>query len=230
MSLYSDSSSRLLRDAKRASTLQTLAPYRDDLVKDILTEARHLTLSLQQVYSTISTKKEELLERNASGSEPPLSEEHMELLIRPQLTTATLYETCLRHNKRVVLAYYQHRFQRLRWVLWSLGLGSASTVPFPPTLHRLLSAQENQCIQSYSALLAQYRTRLGSVHGLDLVLGSDEDLPPTDVYIEVRVLKECGQIMTEEGTVLRLSRGSMHHVKRSLVEHLIRKGYLLHVD
>ena len=198
MSLYSDACQRLARDAKRASALSTLAPYREDLVKDIVTESRHLTTHLQSLYQSLSQKQKSTA----------LS------------VAASVHENALRQNKRVLLAYARARFQRLQFILWSLGIGSAS-IALPDFVSRHLSPPELQLKKTYGQLLSRYRAHLGD---LDL----SESVPPKDVYVEVRVLKECGQVVTEEG-VVRLSMGSMHHLKRSQVESLIRAGYLLHV-
>jgi GINS complex subunit 1 len=44
--------------------------------------------------------------------------------------------------------------------------------------------------------------------------------PPNDRYIEVRVLQECGEIITSDGDILKLSLNSFHFVKRSDVINL----------
>ena len=49
--------------------------------------------------------------------------------------------------------------------------------------------------------------------------------PPKDLYVEVRVLKGCGEIMTENG-VVNLEVNSTHFLRRADVEHLIRQGLL----
>ena len=49
--------------------------------------------------------------------------------------------------------------------------------------------------------------------------------PPKDLYIEVRVVVDCGEIMTDTGSV-NLEAGTVHFLRRSDVEHLIRQGML----
>ena len=58
-----------------------------------------------------------------------------------------------------------------------------------------------------------------------LPLPSEALEPPRDLYVEVRVLKECGEIVTERGPVT-LDLGSTHYLKRADVENLIRLGHL----
>jgi len=52
--------------------------------------------------------------------------------------------------------------------------------------------------------------------------------PPKYPWIEIRVLKECGEIYTENGLVT-LSKNSQYYLMRTDVEHLINEGYLKHV-
>ena len=52
--------------------------------------------------------------------------------------------------------------------------------------------------------------------------------PPKDLYIEVRVLKDCGEIFTENGPV-NLEINSTHFLRRVDVESLIRQGMLVQV-
>ena len=53
--------------------------------------------------------------------------------------------------------------------------------------------------------------------------------PPKDLMIEVRVLKDCGEIYTEQGPVT-LEVNSTHYLRRSDVEPLIRQGFLEQTD
>jgi len=47
--------------------------------------------------------------------------------------------------------------------------------------------------------------------------------PPKDLFVEIRVLKDCGEIVTDSGTMI-LNEGTTHHVRRTDVEQLIRNG------
>lgn len=49
--------------------------------------------------------------------------------------------------------------------------------------------------------------------------------PPKDLFVEVRVLRDCGEIMTENGLV-NLEANSTHFLRRVDVEQLIRQGLL----
>lgn len=46
--------------------------------------------------------------------------------------------------------------------------------------------------------------------------------PPRDILIEIRVLKNCGEIFTSDGQILKLEKNSTLLVRRCDVEHLLR--------
>ena len=49
------------------------------------------------------------------------------------------------------------------------------------------------------------------------------------MFIEIRVIQDCGQRMTEWGPI-KLATGTQHYLKRSDVEDLIMSGKVQHVD
>lgn len=70
----------------------------------------------------------------------------------------------------------------------------------------------------YSNLLSDYCVSAG------VDLSSDLE-PPKNLRIEVRVLVDCGEIMTENGPVT-LDKDTTHYLRRADVEHLIRQGQI----
>jgi GINS complex subunit 1 len=62
---------------------------------------------------------------------------------------------------------------------------------------------------------------------VDLNLGASL-LPPKETYIQVRVLRACGNVLTENGTIALLEN-SQHYVRRTDVETLISQGFLQHI-
>lgn len=111
----------------------------------------------------------------------------------------------MRRNKRCLLAYHRTRTDKLEELVWngsdvvdlsgqqirhgghgtSTGAGDASTSS--------LSPQEEEYVRQYGDLLAAYK---GQWTDIDLT-GSLE--PPRDLFIDVRVLKDAGEIQTEYG-------------------------------
>ncbi|PVU99316.1 hypothetical protein BB559_000819 [Furculomyces boomerangus] len=89
---------------------------------------------------------------------------------------------------------------------------------------------ERNFVQEYSQITKSYREKVEASLGDDIDLDWTASLekPPRDLFIEVRVLQECGEIQTEFGTV-NLEKGSQHYLRRSDVENLINLGYLQHI-
>ena len=115
---------------------------------------------------------------------------------------------CMRRNKRCLLAYHKTRTDKLEEMVWngkdvadmqaaqqqqqqeqggggvgSVGEGNSSS----------LSPEEEEYVRLFGDLLAAYK---GQWTDVDLT-GSLE--PPRDLFIDVRVLKDAGEIQTEYG-------------------------------
>lgn len=103
----------------------------------------------------------------------------------------------MRRNKRCLLAYHKVRASKLEAYCWEgvdvleqsgHGNGEGSKKD-----ESSLSPEEEEYVRQYSDLLAAYK---GQWTDVDLT-GSLE--PPRDLFIDVRVLKDAGEIQTEYG-------------------------------
>ncbi len=123
-----------------------------------------------------------------------------------QATACTLLvnHLSMRRNKRCLLAYHRTRTDKLEELVWNgsdvvdlagqqvagangvTGAGEGGT-------SSSLSPQEEDYVRQYGDLLAAYK---GHWTDIDLT-GSLE--PPRDLFIDVRVLKDAGEIQTEYG-------------------------------
>lgn len=110
----------------------------------------------------------------------------------------------MRRNKRCLLAYHRTRTDKLEELVWNgadvVDLSGqqvrdgAAAGPAPGDgSTSSLSPQEEEYMRQYSDLLAAYK---GQWTDIDLT-GSLE--PPRDLFIDVRVLKDAGEIQTEYG-------------------------------
>ncbi|RLN50627.1 hypothetical protein BBJ29_005441 [Phytophthora kernoviae] len=119
---------------------------------------------------------------------------------------------CLLRNKRCLIAYLYHRVEKIKALRWEAG----TIIPAP--LAQNLCQREMQLFNAYDQLLTDYMA--------DFELDLSADLkPPKDLYVEVRVLRDCGEVMTESGLV-NLEAHSQHFLRRVDVEQLIRQGLL----
>lgn len=126
-----------------------------------------------------------------------------------QATACTLMvnHLAMRRNKRCLLAYHRTRTDKLEELVWNgsdlvdlagqqqrtaSGVGNVSGMNGDGTSSSL-SPQEEDYMRQYGDLLAAYK---GQWTDIDLT-GSLE--PPRDLFIDVRVLKDAGEIQTEYG-------------------------------
>ncbi|KAH7163210.1 DNA replication complex GINS protein PSF1 [Dactylonectria estremocensis] len=201
--------------AKRTQNLAHLPPYQAEIVRAVTREVRDLQKDV-----------DELLEPFDDAFQP--TEE-------PAIAcTVLVNHLAMRRNKRCLLAYHRTRTDKLEELVWNgsdvvdlsgqqvrdtsatsnggaAGAGDATTSS--------LSPQEEEYVRQYSDLLAAYK---GQWTDIDLT-GSLE--PPRDLFIDVRVLRDAGEIQTEYGAIT-LTKNSQFYVRQGDVERLIAQGYL----
>lgn len=131
------------------------------------------------------------------------------------LAGVVVYHRSIERNKRCALAYLMNRLRRIQEYRWDTGASAATH------LADSLSGPESAFLNDYNKILGKYCDQV------ELDLTADRK-PPRDLYIEVRVLRDCGSVMTDAGAVT-LKPGTAHFLKRADVEHLIRQGALQHI-
>lgn len=88
----------------------------------------------------------------------------------------------------------------------------------PPQVKDKLAAHEVDYFKAYGDLLNNYQRTV------DMDLTSDLQ-PPKQLMVEVLVLEDQGEIMTERGPII-LHKDDVCLLRRVDVEHLIRQGVL----
>ncbi|KAL1857347.1 DNA replication protein psf1 [Paecilomyces lecythidis] len=147
----------------------------------------------------------------------------------PAIACALLVDhLCMRRNKRCLLAYHRVRTEKLEEMCWNGIDVLEQQQPVESEEDRMssqsggqssLSPEEEEYFRQYSDLLAAYK---GQWTDIDLT-GSLE--PPKDLFIDVRVLKDAGEIQTEYGAI-NLTKNSQFYVRQGDVERLIAQGFL----
>ncbi|CAK7206385.1 DNA replication protein psf1 [Sporothrix eucalyptigena] len=234
--MYGDLGNKLVQHAKRTQNLAHLPPYQTDIVRAVTREVRDLDKDVAL-----------LLEPFQGNFDPSVEQATACALLVDHLA--------MRRNKRCLLAYHRTRTDKLEELVWKgsdvvdlsvqqvrdVSMGGASGAgggggrsgagsgPGGAGDNGLsseasgnsssLSPQEEDYVRQYSDLLAAYK---GQWTDIDLT-GSLE--PPRDLFIDVRVLKDAGEIQTEYGSIT-LSRNSQFYVRQGDVERLIAQGYL----
>ncbi len=181
-----------VQHAKRTQALAHLPPYQIEIVRAMTREVRDLDQEIASILAPFE------------GSFNPSTE--------PAAACNVLVNhLSMRRNKRCLLAYHRVRTEKLEEMCWSgtdvleqepqqqqgashggpAGAGISSDAGNQSSL----SPEEEEYFRQYGDMLAAYKGRWTDI---DLT-GSLE--PPKDLFIDVRVLKDAGEIQTEYGSV-----------------------------
>ena len=221
--MYAEQGNNLVADAKRISNLSHLPSYATTTVRAVTKEVRDLDREVSRLlapYGSSSTQSSDGTQIKSSFN--PAED--------PSTACALLVNhLSMRRNKRCLLAYHRMRTGKLEEMCWNgpdisdLQNTAVITSSAGGSRHSntasSLSAEEEQYAHQYSDLLAAYK---GQWTDIDLT-GSLE--PPKDIFIDVRVLKDAGEIQTEYGSIT-LTKNSQFYVRQGDVERLIQQGYL----
>ncbi|PPQ69341.1 hypothetical protein CVT24_001636 [Panaeolus cyanescens] len=131
-----------------------------------------------------------------------------------------IIQTAINRNKRSLLAYHAHRIDRLRDMYWAVGGALPHILSNPDTRSRM-SPHEVDYLRQYNSSVMEFRSEF--THELDITASITN--PPKDLQVLVRVIRDCGVIQTELGSI-DFRKDQRFMVRRSDIEHLIVQGYL----
>lgn len=220
--MYAEQANKLVTDSKRIQSLSHLPPYAATTVRAVTKEVRDLDREVSNLLAPYGS--------NTQGSDGTQIKSSFNPADDPATACALLVNhLSMRRNKRCLLAYHRTRTSKLEEMCWNgvdiselqnhaVNVSSAGGSRHSTTASSL-SAEEEQYAHQYSDLLAAYK---GQWTDIDLT-GSLE--PPKDIFIDVRVLKDAGEIQTEYGSIT-LTKNSQFYVRQGDVERLIQQGYL----
>ncbi|KAK4543614.1 DNA replication protein psf1 [Oleoguttula mirabilis] len=224
--MYAEQANKLVLDAKRIQNLPHLPPYAATTVRAVTKEVRDLDREVSNLLAPYSSG-------SSSTTQSSDGTQQIKSSFSPADDPATacallVNHLSMRRNKRCLLAYHRMRTDKLEGMCWS-GVDVAEIQDASASASgrqsgggaatSSLSAEEEQYVHQYSDLLAAYK---GQWTDIDLT-GSLE--PPRDIFIDVRVLRDAGEIQTEYGSIT-LTRNSQFYVRQADVERLIQQGYL----
>jgi GINS complex subunit 1 len=139
---------------------------------------------------------------------------------RPPPPPLIVIQTTINRNKRCLLAYHSHRVDRLRDMYWAVG-GALPHILSNQDIRSKLSPHEVDYLRQYNSSVMEFRSEFS--HELDITASITN--PPKDLHVLVRVIRDCGVIETELGSI-DFQKGQRFMVRRADIEHLIVQGYL----
>jgi GINS complex subunit 1 len=123
--------------------------------------------------------------------------------------------TSILRNKRLLFAYTKQRLDKLQELRWNQRT-------LPDHISTSLSPLESTFSKGYDKLLTRYMRTGRQGVGLDLTA---DPTPPDDPYVQVRVLKDFGDVVFSSGKV-SLARGKSHWLPRDEAHPLVMDGVL----
>ncbi|KIW67246.1 hypothetical protein PV04_06511 [Phialophora macrospora] len=233
--MHGELGNKLVQHAKRTTALPALPAYQTELIRSIVLEVRDLDRDVTRLLAPFNTTVYDD-DGVASSQNTFTPEEH------PATACALLVDhLSMRRNKRCLLAYHRVRAEKLESMVWEgrdlevggagvdgergqekdtdVSLGAATT----SGTQNSVSPEEASYFHAYTDFLGQYKAQWTDI---DLT-GSLE--PPKDLFIDVRVLKDAGEIQTEYGAI-NLTKNSQFFVRKGDVERLIQAGFLMRLS
>ena len=222
--MYAEQANKLATDAKRIASLSHLPPYATTAVRAVTKEVRDLEREVSNLLAPYNSGS------HTQSSDGTQIKSSFNPADDPATACALLVNhLSMRRDKRCLLAYHRMRTSKVEEMCWkgfdvselqnTAVTSSSAGGSRPSGTASSLSAEEEQYAHQYSDLLAAYK---GQWTDIDLT-GSLE--PPRDIFIDVRVLKDAGEIQTEYGSIT-LTKNSQFYVRQGDVESLIQQGYL----
>ncbi|KMQ42063.1 GINS complex [Trichophyton rubrum] len=229
--MYGDLGTKLVQHAKRTQSLAYLPPYQREIVQAVTREVRDLDKDVARILEQLERAR-----AAAEGEEGGIPPPSFNPADDPATACALLVDhLSMRRNKRCLLAYHRIRAEKIEEMCWkgidplehqqrqreiesgnnnSEDHGTLRTDRTPLSnahYNSSLTPVEEEYFRQYNEMLMAYK---GHWTDVDLT-GSLE--PPKELYIDVRVLKDAGEIQTEYGQFF---------VRLGDVEQLISQGYL----
>lgn len=135
-----------------------------------------------------------------------------------------IIQTTIARNKRCLLAYHLHRVDRLRDMYWAAG-GALPHLLTNPDIRSKLSPHEVDYLRQYNTSVMEFRSEFSN----ELDITASITHPPRDLHVLVHVIRECGTVQTELGSI-DFQKGQRFMVRKADIEHLIVQGYLEEVS
>lgn len=129
-------------------------------------------------------------------------------------------QTAITRNKRCLLAYHTHRTDRLRDMYWAVG-GALAHILSNQDIRSKLSPHEVDYLRQYHSSVMEFRSEFSN----ELDVTASIINPPKDIHVLVHVVRDCGVIQTELGSI-DFQKGQRFMVRKADIEHLIVQGYL----
>ena len=138
----------------------------------------------------------------------------------PVSTSAMMDNLYIERSKRCLYAYHNERCERLQKFLWYNGKD------LPETVTQNLSKDEVTYFKNYTKLIEDY-SKNAVKWNIDITTTLE---PPRELYVEVKVLEDLGEVYLADTGTVKLQKNSVHYLKKSDIEGFLKQGSLIEND
>jgi hypothetical protein len=232
--MLGDSSQALLTESHRSLQTRSLLPYSTPLVRQIIRESHSLSQSITATAAPFV---------GTQGVAPTPG-------VSAELTISAL---ALNRNKRALLVYHQQRVETIKEKFWEAGGVLSSAFGAGTETRRNMTTTDEAFAKGYADLCLAYKTSFfasGSStkpaydpFGMDEDLEEEEDedptclmdavdllgggtaiAPPKELMVDVRAMKDVGEVELLSGNRVNLRAGQQYFLAREDVEMMVVKG------
>jgi GINS complex subunit 1 len=125
-------------------------------------------------------------------------------------------QNLIQRNIRILNVYHLTRLKCIADISTSVSI-------LPENLKTYMIPAETSFLDDYLNCILDYSQFIGRSVNIKRA-----QFPPRELYIQIRVNKDCGLIQTEWGK-LHLDVNTMHFVRRVDVQNLIDQGFVTHI-
>ncbi|GAA5952222.1 hypothetical protein JCM21900_000458 [Sporobolomyces salmonicolor] len=227
--MLGDNAQQLIVESHRSVQTRSLLPYNASAVRTVIRESHNLS-------QAITTTAAPFVGTQGVQPTPGVSAE---------LTISAL---ALNRNKRALYVYHQQRIDTIKDKFWEKGGVPSNVFAQGMETRSNMTTFDEAFAKGYSDLCLQFKTSwYGSSRGdgdlmdeeddyddegepvqlmdaVDLFGGGTNIAPPKDLMVDVRVIKDVGDVELLSGNRINLEKGKQYYLPREDVEAMVVSG------
>ncbi|GAA5865106.1 hypothetical protein JCM8547_007714 [Rhodosporidiobolus lusitaniae] len=234
-SLLGDSAQQLVVESHRSQQTRSLLPYATSTVRTVIRESHSLSQSITTTAAPFV---------GTQGVAPTQG-------VSAELTISAL---ALNRNKRALLVYHQQRVDTLREKFWEHGGVLSAAFGSETETRRNMTTVDEAFAKGYADLCLKFKTseyRVGGgrrrdedsmwrdfdeeeeedeeefislMDAVDVLGGGTNVAPPKELMVDVRVVRDVGEVELLSGNRVNLTQGKQYHLAREDVEAMVVAG------
>ncbi|BGP42732.1 DNA replication protein psf1 [Rhodotorula kratochvilovae] len=232
--MLGDNAQQLVVESHRSQQTRSLLPYNTAGVRTVIRESHSLSQSITHTAAPFV---------GSQGVAPTAG-------VSAELTVAAL---ALNRNKRALYVYHQQRLDILRDKFWESGGVLSAAFGAETETRKAMTTTDEAFAKGYADLCLAFKTsvygkgprdddgdesfRFGDdededddeparqlMEAVDLLAGGTNLAPPKELMVDVRVVRDVGEVELLSGNRINLKKGAQYHLAREDVESMIVAG------